>query len=518
MFDTRLSGILVHPTSFPSPYGIGDLGAGAYAFIDFLKAANQKLWQVLPLGPTGYGDSPYQSFSSFAGNYYLLSPELLHKQGWLTQADLEDPSMDPKLVDYGPVIEYKMALLRKAYTTFKVQATLAEKELFVQFCGKHQAWLPDYALFMALKDMNGGRPWSEWPKTLATRDPVAMAEVRPKLADEINFIMFLQYEFFRQWGQLREYANDAGIKIIGDIPIFVAMDSADVWAAPELFALEEDGTPTAVAGVPPDYFSETGQLWGNPLYKWSAHAKTGYQWWCRKVESVLMFVDIVRIDHFRGFEAYWAVPYGAKTATYGKWVRGPGDGLFVAMKEKLGQLPIIAEDLGIITDEVDALRTGQGLPGMKVLQFAFNPEDASAYLPHMFVDSRTIMYTGTHDNDTTRGWYESATEVEKDYVRRYMNISGDNIAWDMIRLGFSSSAVFAIVPIQDVMGLGSEGRMNTPGQAMGCWQFRYTADMLRDEYANGLKYLSELFHRNIEVKDDTATVKEAEIVVVHDEL
>ncbi|MCL2361744.1 MAG: 4-alpha-glucanotransferase [Defluviitaleaceae bacterium] len=496
MFDIRLSGILAHPTSFPGPFGIGDLGAGAYQFIDFLSEAKQKLWQVLPLGPTGYGDSPYQSFSSFAGNHYMISPELLVEQGWLTVADLVDPGFDPRAVDYGSVIEYKMNLLKKAYTAFKIQATQGEKNCIIKFARKHKHWLPDYALFVALKGYHGGESWMKWAPELSHRDPKAMAEMKIKLADEINFTIFLQYEFYRQWGLLRAYANKHGIQIIGDIPIFVAMDSADIWANPHLFQLGKDGNPSAIAGVPPDYFSETGQLWGNPLYKWEAHKETGFEWWCQRFSAVLGLVDVIRIDHFRGFESYWSVPFGSETAEKGKWIKGPGKTFFAALKARLGQLPIIAEDLGIITPAVNKLRHSLGLPGMKVLHFAFDPEAKSDYLPHMYNDKLTIVYTGTHDNDTTIGWYESASEEEKDYLRRYMNISGEDISWDMIRLAFSTSAIYAIVPIQDVMSLGTENRMNQPGCAMGWWRFRYTVDMLREEYAQGLSYLSELFHRN----------------------
>ena len=498
MFEKRLSGILAHPTSFPSPYGIGDLGAGTYAFIDFLKAANQKLWQVLPLGPTGYGDSPYQSFSSFAGNHYLISPTILQGQGWLTVEDISEPDFDPHNVQYGQVIAYKTTLLKKAYTTFKAQATAADKSKLAKFCKRYNAWLDDYALFMALKDYHDGAPWTDWPLELSMRKPKAMAEMKAKLQDEIGFIKFLQYEFFRQWGNLRAYANKSGIKIIGDIPIFVSMDSADIWASPELFALDASGRPTNVAGVPPDYFSKTGQLWGNPIYNWDVHKKTGFEWWCKRVEATLEFVDIIRIDHFRGFESYWAIPVGAETAVNGKWKKGPGKAMFTALENKLGELPIIAEDLGIITPAVKRLRTGLKLPGMKVLQFAFDPEAKSEYLPHMYDSSRTVVYTGTHDNDTTVGWYASAPEAEKDYLRKYLNISGEDVAWDIIRLAFSSAAVYAIVPIQDVMSLGTESRMNQPGTTDGCWVFRYTTDMLRDEYAMRLRYLCELFHRNSE--------------------
>ena len=504
MFDKRLSGVLVHPTSFPSPYGIGDLGQGAYDFLDFLHKANQKLWQVLPLGPTGYGDSPYQSFSSFAGNHYLISPDLLYKQGWLSKEDLAIPGFDPRAVDYGSVILYKVALLTKAYANFKENATVEDIASFDEYCEHNDSWLDDYALFMALKDYHGGAPWSEWPIALAKRNPEALAAIKVALSDEIGLTKFVQYIFANQWGSLRHYAAARDIKIIGDIPIFVAMDSADIWANPELFAFDKHGNPAAVAGVPPDYFSETGQLWGNPLYKWDAHVKTSFEWWAARVESVLKFVDIIRIDHFRGFESYWAVPYGAKTAINGKWLNGPGRALFIAMEKKLGQLPIIAEDLGIITPEVEALRTGLKLPGMKVLHFAFDPSASSEYLPHMYTDSQTIVYTGTHDNDTTIGWYDNATEKERDYVRRYLNISGEDIAWDMIRLAFQTNAIYAIVPMQDLMSLGQEARMNLPGSSMGCWQFRYTGDMLREEYADRLEYLSGLFYRNAGEEDDLA--------------
>jgi len=501
MFDKRKSGILAHPTSFPSPYGIGDLGAGAYEFVDFLIAAKQKLWQVLPLGPTGYGDSPYQSFSSFAGNHYLISPDMLLEQGLLSPDDLTGAAFDARKVDYGPVIEYKMALLKKAHTNFKANSTAADKSKLTKFCKRYSDWLNDYALFTALKDYHDGVPWTSWPKPLAARERKAIAALEDELQDAIEFTKFVQYIFYCQWGKLRTYANDAGITIIGDIPIFVSMDSADIWASPELFALDKSGKPSGVAGVPPDYFSETGQLWGNPLYKWDTHKKTGYAWWCRRVEATLELVDEVRIDHFRGFESYWAVPYDAETAIEGKWQKGPGKALFTALEKKLGQLPVIAEDLGIITPAVESLRTELNLPGMKVLHFAFNPKDASAYLPHMYKDSRTIVYTGTHDNDTTIGWYESTSDAERDYLRRYMNVSGEDIAWDMIRLAFSTSGVYAIIPIQDVMSLDTDDRMNRPGTTDACWQFRYASDMLDSEYAAKLDYLASLFHRNQPIAD-----------------
>jgi 4-alpha-glucanotransferase len=528
MFDKRASGILAHPTSFPGPYGMGDLGKGAYDFIDFLEAAKQKLWQVLPLGPTGFGDSPYQSFSAFAGNPYLISPDGLVKEGWLTKEDVTDvPDFEARSVDFGPVIEYKMGLFRKAYERFAKQVTAAQRIKFTRFCTKHRSWLEDYALFMAIKahyiaerknewespgvrayrkqtkkhlttdqanDYYYGAAWSSWPEEIAGRDPKALKKISARLSDETGLIKFLQYEFFRQWDALKTYANEKGIRVVGDIPIFVALDSADVWAMPELYHLK-GCWPTAVAGVPPDYFSETGQLWGNPLYDWDKHGEDNYAWWCRRAEAVLGLVDLARIDHFRGFEAYWSVPYGQKTAIKGKWIKGPEKSLFDALKKHLNGLPIIAEDLGIITKEVDRLRLDFRLPGMKVLQFAFNPKDESAYLPHMFEDNLTVVYSGTHDNDTTLGWYGTATDVEKDYLRRYLNVSGEDVSWDMIRLALSTTGAFAVVPIQDVMGLGTDARMNQPGQATGWWRFRYTEEMLKDEYAERLAYLTGLYHR-----------------------
>ncbi|MCL2188497.1 MAG: 4-alpha-glucanotransferase [Defluviitaleaceae bacterium] len=537
MFNKRASGVLAHPTSFPSPYGMGDLGAGAYAFVDFLVEAKQTLWQVLPLGPTGFGDSPYQSFSAFAGNPYLVSPDLLAKEGWLNKGDLTGTDVlafHAHTVDYGPVINSKMHIFRKAYWRFMQDADATQKSKFTRFCNKNKDWLEDYALFTAIKthfiearrdeweseglkayakemkkylspdqvkDYYYGAAWSSWPQDIKTREPRALKEISKTLAEEIDFAKFLQFAFFTQWDALKTYANKKNIRIIGDIPIFVALDSADVWGAPHLYCLDDRGRPTAVAGVPPDYFSETGQLWGNPLYDWATHKKENYAWWCKRTEAVLNMVDIVRIDHFRGFEAYWAVPSGEKTAIKGKWIKGPGKPLFDALKKHIGGgkvLPIIAEDLGIITEKVDKLRTDFNLPGMKVLQFAFNPGDASEYIPHNYASNQTVVYSGTHDNDTTRGWYETATEVERDYLRRYLNVSGDDVAWDLIRLAFASVGVFAVVPIQDILNLGTNARMNQPGQATGWWRFRYTQDMLTNEHILRLAYLSGLYHRNVE--------------------
>ena len=493
--NSRASGVLAHPTSFPSPYGIGDLGAGAYDFIDFLQKSNQKLWQVLPLGPTGFGDSPYQSFSTFAGNFLLISPDELRKEGWLFEADLSDkPAFDPRAVDFGGVIEYKMSLYKKAFAYFKAGATTAQKTKLTKFCTKHK-WLEDYALFYALKEHFGGKPWYEWTPSLALRETTALAEMKKVLIDSIDFCKFLQYEFFRQWDALKSYANKAGISIIGDIPIFVAGDSADVWASPELYMLDKKGRPTAVAGVPPDYFAETGQLWGNPLYDWDAHKNEDYAWWISRVEAVLSMVDIARIDHFRGFESYWAVPADEETAINGKWQKGPGKALFTALKKKLGNLPIIAEDLGEITEAVNKLRTGLDLPGMRVLHFAFQPDGKSTHMPHNYGDCRTVVYTGTHDNNTTRGWYAESPEDVRDYMRRALSISGNDVAMDLIRFAMSTNALYAIFPIQDVLNLGSLDRMNCPGLAQGWWKFRYTADMLTDNHAAGLAYLVGLYNR-----------------------
>ncbi|MCL2363369.1 MAG: 4-alpha-glucanotransferase [Defluviitaleaceae bacterium] len=537
MFNKRASGVLAHPTSFPGPYGMGDLGAGAYEFVDWLAEAGQTLWQILPLGPTGFGDSPYQSFSSFAGNPLLISPGELVKAGWLAISEVERvPLFDARNVDYGPVIEYKMGLFRKAYARFAKTASAS----FAAFCKDNAVWLDDFALYTAIKaqliearreefkspelaayaikmkqyldddqvnDYYYGAAWSSWPQALAQRAPDALKKAAEELADEIAFVKFLQYEFFRQWGALKAYANGKDIQIIGDIPIFVALDSADVWAQPELYCLDGDW-PTAVAGCPPDYFAETGQLWGNPLYAWEAHAKEDYAWWTRRVQAVLAMVDVVRIDHFRGFEAYWTVPATEKTAINGKWTKGPGIALFDALKKNLGKLPIIAEDLGLITEEVDQLRLAAELPGMRVLQFGFDHASKSNYLPHHFEDSRTVVYSGTHDNDTTRGWYQtSATDKERDYLRRYLNVSGDDVAWDLIRLAYASNAVFAIVPIQDVLDYGTSARMNCPGEATGWWGFRFVDGTLTGEHAKRLAYLTELFHRGAWALDPEEQVK-----------
>lgn len=491
----RAGGILLHPTSFPGRLGIGELGDAAFRFVDFLAASGLKLWQVLPLGPTGYGDSPYQSFSAFAGNTLLISLERLAAEGWLDPEDLAAaPDFSQDRVDFGRVIEWKKPLLRRAYEHFKMRATEADCQALREFTAANCAWLDDYALFMAVKEAHGGAVWSAWEPPIAGHEATAVQQWAERLRDEIDAHQFLQWQFAGQWQRLKAYANEREIQIIGDIPIFVAYDSADVWAHPDLFYLDERRSPTVVAGVPPDYFSETGQLWGNPLYRWERMRASGYHWWIERFRQTLTQVDIVRIDHFRGFEAYWEVPAGETTAVNGRWVKGPGADLFAAVQARLGALPIIAEDLGFITPEVEALRDELGFPGMRILQFAFSDDATNPYLPHNF-SHNTVVLTGSHDNDTTRGWYEKASERERDYVRRYLNTDGSNIAWLMVRLAFSSVANQAIVPLQDVLQLGSEARMNMPGRAGGNWGWRYREEVLTSWLSSRLRELVTIFGR-----------------------
>ena len=493
----RYSGILVHPTSFPSPYGIGDLGQGAYDFIDFLQQTGQTLWQVLPLGPTGFGDSPYQGPSAFAGQPLIISPDKLREKGLLSDEDLKDiPEWDPHKVDYGPVINYKTGLLRKAFATFHHTPDKTMLEEFELFCEQEKEWLDDYCLFMALKNANQGKCWLDWDDDARLLTPSSRAEYEKEMADEIRYHRFVQFIFRMQWTELREYANEKGISIIGDIPIFVALDSCDVWANKKYFKLDSKGYPTHVAGVPPDYFSATGQRWGNPLYDWDAHKKSGYKWWIERVRKQLTLVDHLRIDHFRGFEAYWAVPAKEETAINGEWLKGPGESLFDALKAALGEeLPIFAEDLGVITPEVEALRDAFHFPGMKVLQFGFGDMTDRKYIPHFYETTNCLCYTGTHDNDTTMGWYAVQDEKVRDRVRRYGNTDGNMAAWDFIRFAMASVAKYVVFPIQDLMLLGSEARMNTPGVAAANWAFRYTADMLSQDKADWLKSTTQLFAR-----------------------
>ncbi|MDO4555714.1 MAG: 4-alpha-glucanotransferase [Lachnospiraceae bacterium] len=498
----RTAGILVHPTSFPGPYGIGDLGPFAYRFIDFLKQAGMKLWQVLPLGPTGSEGSPYQSYSSFAGQPLLISPEKCADYGLLTQSDLDQfHPVEGSRVDYANISACKEPLYQKAFQNFLVhleEDTELSKE-FKLFKRRQKDWLLDYSLFMALKKHFDGKSWHKWPKEIRRPEEKTKKRWRKELAEEITYQEFLQFIFYKQWSELREYANSQGIFIIGDIPIFVSDDSADIWANPELFYVTKDGFPTVVSGVPPDYFSATGQLWGNPLYKWPVHKALGYTWWIGRIKAQLALYDYLRIDHFRAFQDYWSIPAKAESALEGKWKPGPRDDFFFALKEALGEnLPIIAEDLGIITDEVRALKERVGLPGMKVLQFAFDGNPHNDYLPHSFSSPDCVCYSGTHDNNTTLGWYHEADEKTKDLVRCYMNTDGVLIHWDFIRTCFGTVADKAIVPIQDIFGQDEHHRMNIPGVALGNWGYRFKESDLTHELSDKLLFTARLYGRTTE--------------------
>lgn len=494
----RSSGILLHPTSFPGRFGIGDLGLEAYHFIDFLRDSCQQFWQVLPLGPTGYGNSPYACYSALAGNPFLISLEKMVQQGLLAEEDFAHlPGFEASKVDYEKVIPIKLELLRKACENFKNRATPLQQTEFAGFCDSKAYWLDDYALFMALKGANGGVSWHKWEPELAKREPEALDRAGRELTGEIFFHKFTQYEFFRQWSELKTYANMSGIQIIGDIPIYVAHDSSDVWSHPDIFCLDEEtGEAALMAGVPPDYFSETGQLWGNPVYNWEELKKQDYKWWVGRFQALLDYVDVIRIDHFRGFEAYWAVRKGQETAINGEWIKAPGEELFEAIKQKLGKLPIMAEDLGLITPEVEALRDKYEFPGMKILQFAFSADAGNPFLPFNY-SRNCIVYTGTHDNDTTISWFNQATEYEKQYVLNYLGcLSPEGIHWDFIRLAMNTVANQAIIPLQDVLGLGGEARMNFPSKAEGNWDWRYTSDGLTKEVSQRLQTLSRLSGRS----------------------
>lgn len=527
----RKSGVLAHPSSFPSPYGIGDLGEGAYRFIDFLEKAGQTLWQILPLGHTGYGNSPYSAYSAFACNPLLISPDKLANDGLLGNEDLRNvPYFETEKVEYERVREYKDKLFRQAFYMFK---KYADKKPFLQFCRENDFWLKDYTLYVALKnklmnrrkkesvlselidfaerakgylkdneilDQFYGACFSSFPREYLTPSKEVKEKLGKELADEIEYYSFLQYEFFKQWSALKKYANNRGIKIIGDMPFYVSSDSSDAWLNRELFYYDEKGFPQKVAGVPPDYFSATGQLWGNPLYRWDYHKSTGFDWWSKRISQTLKYVDIIRIDHFRAFESYWEIPYPSKTAEKGKWRKGPGREFFDIIGLKLGGLPIIAEDLGDLNEEVHVLRDELGLAGMKILQFAFGSGAGNDYLPHNYKNTHWIIYTGTHDNNTTIGWWNAASDGEKDYVKKYFNCDGSDIAWNFIRLAFASTADTAIIPIQDVLCLDESSRMNTPGIASGNWEFRYGENTLNEGYAHGLKLFSELYNRNTNIK------------------
>jgi len=483
--NERSAGILLHPTSLPGPYGTGELGPEALRFVRFLQDAGQRLWQTLPLSPTGENGSPYSAYSAFAGNPLLVSTDRLIEDSLLevsTSGNLDTP------VNYPAVTAVKEERLREAFGRARSDRS------FERFREEHRSWLQDYALYAALKDRFDGEPWNEWDGDVSRRKPGALARVRRELAEEVRFCEWVQYRFFRDWGEVKGAANRDGIEVIGDLPIFVAHDSADVWANQNLFFLDGSGEPTVVAGVPPDYFSETGQLWGNPLYRWERMAGDGYSWWVERMRMSLTLFDAVRIDHFRGLEAYWEVPAGEKTAANGHWMDGPKDDLFEALRSALGELPIIAEDLGDITPEVEALRDRLGLPGMKVLQFAWGSGPDNPYLPHNYGHDNWVVYTGTHDNDTAAGWLASASLQEMTSLRRYVGREYVSVG-DLIRLAYSSVAARAVVPMQDVLSLGSEARTNTPGVAQGNWTWRMDKAAFTPDLATRLRVMAETYGR-----------------------
>jgi len=488
----RASGVLLHVTSLPGPYGLGDLGPDAYRFIDRLADSKQSFWQILPLVPSCAGDSPYAASSAFAGNPLLIPPAKLVEEGLLDHDDLAGSVRFPsQKVDFQAARNFRFPLLRRAFERFQGAQLQFKEAAFKPFCHDNAFWLEDYALFMALKDAHKGAPWWNWGRNLLSRQAPALARARSRLAGEIEYQRFLQFCFFSAWAALKRHANERSVRIVGDIPIFVAHDSSDVWAHQDLFALDDRGKPTVIAGVPPDLFAPTGQRWGNPHYRWDVLAGTGYRWWIDRLRETLRQVDVVRIDHFRGFEAYWEIPADLPTAERGRWVEGPGEALFRAIESALGQrLPIIVEDLGMITPEVIALRERLGYPGMRVLQFAFGGDDINPHRPENYIQN-CVVYTATHDNDTTVGWFASLSEKERRSVREYLGTDGSDIAWDLIRLAMRSIADIAIVPLQDVLSLGSEARMNFPGKAEGNWVWRCDPGQLTTLHLNRLGEMTE---------------------------
>lgn len=491
----RESGVLLHPTSLPGPHGIGDFGPPAFRFVEWLEAAGQKLWQVMPLGPTGFGDSPYASPSAFAGNPLLVSLTWLEGEGLLTSEDFAGtPEFPAHQVDFGTVVPFKDRLLRSAHARFLGSAGDRFRREFAAFVDDEAWWLDDYALFMAIKRSQGMAGWQSWPRELRLRDKEAIAQARIDLGDEIGFVQFTQWCFQRQWQQVRRHANERGIRVIGDIPIFVAEDSADVWASQDQFQLDAEGRAQVVAGVPPDPFSATGQIWGNPLFDWPAMKADGFGWWKRRIARTLAYVDVIRIDHFRGFAAAWSVPAGAASAAEGHWERSPGGDVFAAIRREFGDVPIIIEDLGVITPDVVTLRELLGFPGMNVLQFAFESGAGNVYLPHNY-QRNSVVYTATHDNQTTVGWFSSRPEHERRSVQQYLGNDGHDIAWDLMRLALASIANTAIVPMQDILRRGDDARMNVPGSAQGNWGWRCLESDLDQGLAAGLRSLVEVYGR-----------------------
>ena len=492
---TRGSGILLHPTSLPGKFGVGDFGRDAFEFVDFLVAAGQKYWQILPLTPTGQGNSPYSSFSAFAGNTLLISPEKLVEDGLLEQKSFETaPKFSANRVDYDLVKTWKAANLDEAFTSFRASENDTLKNDFAEFVGENSWWLDDYSLFVALKNSHAQQPWFEWAEPLQIRDKSAIDGVASQFAREIQAEKFAQFLFFRQWNDLKKYANDNGVAIIGDIPIFVAMDSADVWCNQSKFKLNTDGTPKVVAGVPPDYFSKTGQLWGTPVYDWQAMLADNFGWWTARVAFALRMTDVVRLDHFIGFVRNWEVPATDKTAENGSWQNVPGHEFFTILTQRIGQLPVIAEDLGSVTPEVEALRDEFGFPGMKILQYAFGGDAQNLHLPHNY-QQNCVVYTGTHDNDTTAGWYKTAPKNVKAHARKYLNSSVREVNWAMIRAASSSVADLAIFPMQDILGLGSDARMNTPATEAHNWEWCVSQNSLTEDLAETLLEITKSYGR-----------------------
>lgn len=483
---TRCSGVLLHVTSLPGTHGVGTMNRSAYAWVDFLADAGQKIWQVLPLGPTSYGDSPYQSMSTFAGNPYLISLQQLTDEGLIKKEELKE--LPEGKVDYCQLYEWKLPLLHK------VVERLKPGKDFDHFCEQQKFWLQDYALFLALKAEHKNLAWNQWPKPLRHRQPEALEQARQRHSQQIRREMLIQWLFFKQWGELHAYATKRNIQIFGDIPIFVAMDSSDTWCHPHLFQFNAELQPKAVAGVPPDYFAVTGQLWGNPLYEWKAHKEESYAWWIERVRAAFRLYDLLRVDHFRGFAGYWRVPAKSKTAETGCWVKGPGPDFFKQLLRNVNN-PIIAEDLGDITPDVIALRDRFGLPGMKILQFGFGSDPGNPFLPHNFESTHFVAYTGTHDNDTARGWYENGTEAERRYVRDYFGNIDEPISQTLIRATLASTAKIAIVPLQDILDLGAEARMNYPGRSHDNWQWRLMPNQLNEKHRDRLREWTRMYNR-----------------------
>jgi 4-alpha-glucanotransferase len=492
----RASGVLLHPTSLPGPHGSGDCGAAAYHFVDWLVSAGQSLWQILPLTGIGAGNSPYASNSAFAGNPLLIDLHELQQQGWLGAAEIEPtPGLLPQRVDYAEVHPFRMQRLALAAQRFLAQPAQDPQHLqFELFCQRHAGWLEDYALFMALSEALDFADWCDWPQALKRREPAALARSAAQHAERVAFWKFSQWCFYRQWLALRAYANGRGVQIIGDVPIFIGHHSAEVWANQALFELGRDGRPTVVAGVPPDYFSATGQRWGNPLYRWALHARDGYAWWVQRMRLVYELVDIVRIDHFRGFASHWEIPASEATAVKGQWQPGPGAELFKAINAALGPMPIIAEDLGVITPDVEALRRRFHFPGMRILQFAFGSDASNSYLPHLH-ECDSVVYPGTHDNDTSIGWWSTASEHERQHARDYLDTDGQDMAWSLIRSACASVADTAVYAMQDVLSLPGDSRMNFPGQSEGWWEWRMQWSQVQEWHAQRLARLCRLYGR-----------------------